>query len=85
MSTRENRPKRTSKQNVALAGVIVLVLIYLASLVVAIVDKSASGTWLKISLFATVAVPMLTWAYIWMYGKLTGKRTIADAQEKEEE
>lgn len=68
----------TSKQIVALTGVILLVLLYVAALAAALFDSSASGKLFQICLFATVAVPVLIWVYIWMYGKLTGKKTISD-------
>ncbi len=68
----------TSKQIVAMTGVILLALLYVITLIVAIVDSSASGRLLWMCLFATVAIPMLIWIYIWMYGKLTGRKTMTD-------
>ena len=73
-----NKKKITSKQIVALVGVILLVLMYLVTLVVAIVDSSASGKLFALCLYATIAIPILIWIYTWMYGKLTGKHTFAD-------
>jgi len=70
--------KITSKQVVAIIGILLLILMYLATLITAIVDSSASGRLFWICLYATVAVPLLVWIYTWMYGKLTGKRTLAD-------
>ena len=35
----------------------------------------------KICAILTIAIPVFCWAFIWMYGKLTGKRTIADPPE----
>ena len=70
--------KVTSRQVVAMAGVILLALLYVATLVVAIVDTSASGRLLWMCLFATIAIPILIWVYIWMYGKLTGRKTMTD-------
>ena len=74
----KDKKKVTSKQVVAMTGVILLVLLYVVTLIVSIVDKSASGQWFMICLMATVAIPILIWIYTWMYGKLTGKKTIAD-------
>ena len=68
----------TSKQVVAIVGVLLLVLLYIVTLVVAIFDSSESGRWFMICIFATVAVPILLWVYTWMYGKLTGRHTIAN-------
>lgn len=70
--------KITSRQIVAMAGVILLVLLYVITLVVAIVDSSASGRLFWICLFATIAIPILIWVYTWMYGKLAGRKTMAD-------
>lgn len=74
----KDKKKVTSKQVVAMTGVILLVLLYVVTLIVSIIDKSASGQWFMICLMATVAIPILIWIYTWMYGKLTGKKTIAD-------
>ena len=73
-----SKKKISSKQIVAMAGVILLALLYIITLVVAIVDSSASGNLLWMCLFATIAIPILIWIYIWMYGKLTGRRTMSD-------
>ena len=80
-----NKKKITSKQIVALVGVILLVLMYLVTLVVAIVDSSASGKLFALCLYATIAIPILIWIYTWMYGKLTGKHTFADFDINKEE
>lgn len=70
--------KVTSRQLAALIGVALLVMLYIVTLIVAIVDTSSSGSWFRMCLFATVAIPLLIWIYTWMYGKLTGRHTIAD-------
>jgi len=72
--------KITSKQVVALIGVILLALLYIITLIVAIVDTSASGTMFAMCLFATFAIPILIWIYTWMYGRLTNKHTFADIE-----
>lgn len=72
------KKKITSKQVVALAGVILLVAIYIITLVVAIVNPGESGNYFQICLVCTFAVPILIWIYVWMYGKLTNKHTFAD-------
>lgn len=79
--TLNGRKKVTSKQVVALTGVILLVLLYIATLVAAIFDNSDSGRWFMSCIIATVAIPVLIWIYTWMYGKLTGKHTIADTKQ----
>lgn len=72
------KKKVTSKQVVAIGGIILLVLMYLGTLIVAIVDSSASMALFQACLVATFAIPFLIWIYIWMYGKLTRRHTIAD-------
>lgn len=76
----KNRKQRkiTSKQVVALGGVILLAAMYLITLIVAIFDQDSSGRLFQACLVATIAIPLLIWIYIWMYGKLTGKHTMAD-------
>jgi amino acid transporter len=68
----------TSKQIVAWVGIVLLLALYIITLLVAIFDTSSSGKLFALCLFATVAIPLLIWIYTWMYGKLTGRRTIAD-------
>ena len=70
--------KISSRQVVAMAGVILLVLLYVIALIASIVDSSASGRLMWMCLFATIAIPILIWIYIWMYGKLTGRKTMGD-------
>ena len=73
-----NKPKRSPKQIAALTGVLLLVALYIVTLLVAIFDPDGSGRLFQACLFATIAVPALIWIYIWMYGKLTNKHTMAD-------
>ncbi len=72
------KKKRTSKQIVALGGVILLVALYIVTLLVAIFAPQTAGHLFQACLMATVFVPLLIWVYVWMYGKLTGKHTMAD-------
>lgn len=78
MVQNEQKKKATSKQIVAIIGIVLLVLLYIVTLIAAFVDTSASGKLFGMCLFATIAIPLLIWIYTWMYGKLTGKSTIAD-------
>lgn len=73
-----SRKKMTSKQIVAIAGIVLLVLMYVATLIAAVFDSTASGRLFWICLFSTVAIPLLIWIYTWMYGILTRKHTFAD-------
>ena len=74
------KKKMTSRQVVAIIGVALLVLMYVITLVTAFVDNSASGQWFRLSLFGTLAIPIVIWLYSWMYGRLTGKRSIGDPE-----
>lgn len=75
---KNQKKKRTSRQLIALAGVILLVILYAATLVTALVDHSASAHWFRLSLAATLAIPLVIWLYCWMYARLTGKPTLGD-------
>lgn len=70
--------KMTSRQVVAIIGIVLLVLMYIATLIAAIADSSASGHLFRMCLYATIVIPILIWVYTWMYGKLTQKHTFAD-------
>ncbi len=83
----KDTPKRkcTSKQVAAIIGIALLALLYISTLIAAIADSSSTGVWFRASLFATMALPFLIWIYVWMYGKLTGKRIAADPPSPSEE
>lgn len=70
--------KWNAKRIVALAAVILLVLMYVVTLLAALFDTSASGMLFRVCIVCTVVVPLFAWIYIGLYGKLTGKKTIAD-------
>lgn len=63
----------------AWVGIIIIVALYVATLIFAIFDFDGKGVLLRSSLIATIAVPILLWVYIWIYGMLTQKHTIASA------
>lgn len=65
------------QRGAALIGVILLVLLCLATLVTAIFNFDGEGKLFKACLFAAIAVPILIWVYIWLYGAITKKRTMA--------
>ena len=70
--------KKTVKRVAALLAVVLLAAMYLITLLAAIFDTSAAGSLFRICLICTVAVPLLSWVFIWLYGQTTGKSTIAD-------
>lgn len=77
--------KITARQAAAIIGIVLLVLLYIAALVTSMVDSSASAVWFRASLVATFALPLLIWIYVWMYGKLTGKHTMADSPARKDD
>ena len=76
--TQEKKNKVTSKQIVAILCIVLLLAMYIITLLVAIFDRSGSGKWFTICIFSTMFLPLLAWIYIWLYGRLTNKHTIAD-------
>ena len=83
INTEENvqqspKKKITSRQVVALLGIALLVLMYLATLITAIAGNPASDRLVFLSMFAPLTIPVLISIYTWIYGKLTGKHTFAD-------
>lgn len=73
------QPKKiTSKQIAAIIGVALLVLLYAATLILAIADNSASGRFFMLSLACTLVVPIIVFLYCWMWARLTGKKTMGD-------
>lgn len=76
-----NPKTRRARQIGALICVILLVLLYVATLIFAILDFEGSDRLFAACLMATVGLPILLWIYIWIYGKYTGKHTLADAPE----
>lgn len=78
MKKQNTSKKITSKQVVAWIGIILLVLLYIGTLLVAIFDKSASGNIFFPCIIGTIAIPSLIWVYTWLYGRMTGRHTFAD-------
>lgn len=70
--------KKNKKRIAALICIVLLVLLYVVTLVVALFDFPGSDRMFAACLMATVGLPILLWIYIWVYGKFTGKHTITD-------
>ncbi len=66
-------PKRIA----ALLAVLLLVGVYAAALVLALLDFPGSARLFRLALGLTVALPILAWILIWCVGRLTGRHTIA--------
>ena len=63
------------KQILALAGVIILIGLYLLTLLSSITDNPNSMNYFAASIVATVMIPVLLWAYSFIYRLLSGKGT----------
>lgn len=74
--------KKKPKQIAAIICIILLVLLYVLTLVVALLDFPGSDKLFAACLVATIGLPILLWIFIWVYGKYTNKPTIADLFDK---
>ena len=70
--------KRRPKQIAAIICIVLLVLLYVATLVVSLLDFPGSDKLFVACITATIGLPILLWVYIWLYGRLTAKSSIAD-------
>lgn len=76
--TKEFSMKKKPKQIAAIICIVLLVLLYVATLVISLLDFPGSDRLFAACLVATVGLPILLWIYIWAYGKFTNKATMAD-------
>ncbi len=73
------------KQITALIGVIALVGLYVSTLVLALIGSEEAINLLKVAVYATIVLPVLLWAYSFIYRLLKGKQNDSanhDATEK---
>ena len=70
--------KAKSKQIAAIFCIVLMVLLYIATLVISLLDFPGSDRLFAACILATIGLPILLWVYIWLYGKITGKRTLVD-------
>ena len=68
-----------AKRILALAGIVILVGIYLLSLIFALIDHPMKSSMLYASLYATVVIPALIYAFI-LIGKLMHKDDNTDEE-----
>lgn len=69
--------KRTPKRIAALICVLILLFMYIFTLIAACLDFPNSDRLFSACLLITIGLPILLWIYIWLYGKITDKHTIA--------
>ncbi len=77
-----SKKKITSKQIVAIIGIVLLLSMYLITFVVSVFGDTEETPLFLACMISTLAVPSLIWIYIWLWGKMTGRHTIADAPEQ---
>lgn len=71
------KTKCNHKQIAAIVGLALLGLMYLTFFIVALIaDELPQGLFIT-CLFATIFIPILIWVYIWLYGVITNRHTIA--------
>ena len=68
---------------VAIIGGALLVIVIFALLLTAIFDPT--GVWFRACLVLAIALPILLWIYVWLYGMLKQKKTIASFEFLEED
>lgn len=69
--------KSKAKQVAAIICLVLLAALYLMTLVFAIFKFPGSDKLLIACIAGTIILPVLAWAFIWLYGKMTHKKTIA--------
>lgn len=73
------------KRILALAGAILLAAMYVATLVFALIKSPWAGDWLKASLAMTLVIPVLLYAYIFIYRLLKGQGASKGKEEQTSE
>ncbi len=77
----KNRPKQIA----AIICIVLLVLLYVATLIISVLDFPGSDRLFGACIVATIGLPILLWIFIWVYGKYTGRKTMAEVFPKQEE
>lgn len=65
------------KRIAALTGVVLLALLYIIFFFVAIFAPKLPDGMFMMVLVATIFIPLLVWVYIWLYGVMKNRHTIA--------
>lgn len=73
----EDQKIKRHKQIAAIIGIILLAALYLVTFILALCRFDGASSLFMGALACTVVVPILIWIYIWLYGLLTRKKTIA--------
>lgn len=74
----EQKHKYSNFQRIlAMIGVILLISLSICALVFAVIDFPGSGRLSWACLMAAIIMPILLWIWIFIYGQMTRKKTIA--------
>ena len=72
---KEKKDKKISpKQIAAIICIVLLVGMYVATLIVALLDFPGRDRLFQACLVATIGLPILLWIYIWLYKKVKEKK-----------
>ena len=77
--------KKSPKQIAAIIALIAIVALIIAYFVSALTATPESGNTFFAFFFAIIAIPILLWLFIFCYGRLTQKHTIAEYFPEDEE
>ena len=77
MSTNTNPEdnKKKGKRVIALIGVVLIVIMVLATLLCALFDST--GLYFRSCMIVTIALPIAVWVFMWAYGAMMHKHTPA--------
>jgi len=80
---------KKTKQIGAIIAILLLVGLYVATLVFALIDSPFAEKMFQTCLFATIAVPILLWLFIWVFKKTDKQKdeleqTISEGASKED-
>ena len=75
---------KKAKQVLAILGIILLVSLYFITLICAITDSTSTMRVFMASVFATVVIPVLIWAYSLIYRLIKKNDQERESQENEE-
>ena len=70
----KNEKKITPKQIAAIVCIVLLVGMYVATLIVALLDFPGAGRLFQACLVATIGLPILLWIYIWLYQQVKKRK-----------
>lgn len=70
----KNKRKITPKQIAAIVCIVLLVGMYVATLIVALLDFPGADRLFQACLVATIGLPILLWIYIWLYQQVKKRK-----------